>query len=77
LLKAFAVAVVHLALLRLAQHVVGSLNLLEPLLGLLLFLFIFMQVRMVFPSQTAIRLLNFLRGSVARDLECLVVIFGH
>src|SRR5207302_1557102 len=53
-----AVLVVRLALLRVGEDVVGGLQLLEPLLGLLVAL---VRVRVVLPGELPIRLLDLLR----------------
>ena len=68
-----AVLVVGRALLRVGQHLVGFLGLLELLLGLLVVVAL-VAVRVVLHRQLAIGLLDLLVGGVLRDAEHLVVV---
>ncbi len=63
--------VVLLALLRVAEHVVGGRDLLEPLLGLHVAL---VRVGVMLTSELAVRLRDLLRGRAFRDAERLVVV---
>ena len=67
-----AAAVVLLALVRIAEHVVGLGDRLEALLGPL----IGVRVRVVLARELAVRLLDVLLGGLLVDPERLVVILG-
>src|SRR5207248_2948590 len=62
--------VVHLALLRVGEHLVGLRDLLEPLLGLR----VRVDVRMQLPGQPAVSLLDLVRTRVTADAEYPVVV---
>src|SRR5690348_12160932 len=68
--------VVHLPLLRIAQNVIGFLNVLEPLLGRLV---AGVEVGMVFPRQLAVGLPNLVRRSRLGNAQrfVIVVLGGH
>ena len=73
-LKGVTVAVVHLPLARVVEHVEGGLHLLEFFLGRLV---VGMQIGVILPGEFAIRLANIFGGSRARHAEGLVVVFRH
>ena len=69
------IAVVRGLLLRVGEHLVGLLGLLEFLFGILV---VRIAVRVVLHGQLAVGLLDFVVASVAIDAEDFVVIpFGH
>jgi len=66
--------VVHLPLLRVGQHLIRLGDFLEPLLGLR----VRVDVRMEFPGQPAVGLLDIVRACVAADpKDPVVVVHGH
>src|SRR6185312_608199 len=62
--------VVHLALFRVGEHLVGLRDLLEPLLGLR----VRVDVRVQLPGEPAVSLLDLVRARVAADAEYPVVV---
>ena len=73
-LKGVAVAVVHLPLARVVEHVKGGLYLLEFFLGRLV---VGMQIGVILPGEFAVRLTNIFGRSRAGHAEGLVVVFRH
>ena len=65
--------VVHLALFRVGEHLVGLRDLLEPLLGLR----IGVDVGMKLPGQAPVRPLDLVRSRIAADSEDGVVLGRH
>ena len=73
-LERTAVAVIHLPLARIVEHVEGRLHLLELLLRRVV---VGMKIRMVLPREFAIGLANVLCRCRFRHAERLIVVFRH
>ena len=70
-----AVLIVHLLLLRIAQNIVGFLNLLEAILGRFIAR---IQIRMMFAREFAVGFADVVFAGAALDAEGLIVIgLGH